>query len=122
MTYPNTVVAQGFSTIRYLSQLAEALAYGVLQYNSPYDVRKLIVHCADRIEHIAQEFLPDSFGSWPEKSGLVRQSLLDDVQWMMEVIALDWVQEALGKSVLARPDAAHLTALAAELGATEAAS
>ncbi|KWW32408.1 MULTISPECIES: hypothetical protein [Cupriavidus] len=115
MTYPDNVVVQAFRTVRHLTQLAEALSDAARYRRISPAVQTQIVHCTDRAEHIAQEFLPDSFGSWPEKTNWVRQSLLRDVEWMIAVIACDGVQEVLANSVLARPHTEELLSFATAL-------
>ncbi len=112
------LIKLGFQTIRYLTQIAEALAYQG-QYNGvTLSVARQIEHCSDRAEHVAQYFVDDLLAS-PASSSTntrwIRRSLLDDVLWMMVVIETDFIKTMLDASAKAQPTMDRLIELANDL-------
>ena len=105
------LVSIAFQTVRHLSQLAEALSYEVLECNNPDAVRRVVVHCTDRAEHVAQEFLPDGSGEWFDNTDFIRRSLLDDVNWMLSAIEHPPAREVLDRTSFGHPKREQLQAL-----------
>lgn len=115
------LVGSAFQTIRYLSQLAEALSLELHRSGSPDSVGqilKVVAHCADRAEHVAQEFVPGGVGEWHEKTDFIRRSLLDDVNWMLSAIEKHPARELLDNAHSAHPEREQLQALAMALEVT----
>lgn len=111
--YNQSLAYHAFFAIRYLSQLAEAFAFQ-LQYGQDLALSRLVGHCADRAEHIAQHFTEVPLSSVQVESShqtWVRDSIADDVAWMVEVLHVDYVVEALRKCGGAQPTLDDLAVL-----------
>lgn len=114
------LIKLGFQTIRYLSQIAEALAYQGQHCGITLSVARQIEHCTDRAEHVAQYFGDDLLGASPDSStnaSWIRKSLQDDVQWMMIVIETDFIKSMLTASHKNQPTMACLVELESQLAA-----
>jgi hypothetical protein len=111
--YSPSLTYYAFFAIRYLSQLAEVLAFR-LQYGQDLALSRLVGHCSDRAEHIAQHFTEVPLSTVRVDSShevWVRDSVADDVAWMVEVLHVDYVVEALNACEGARPTVDDLAVL-----------
>nr|WP_172694680.1 hypothetical protein [Pseudomonas alcaligenes] len=104
-----------FKVIRVLSQLAEAISSEVLDGRSPKQVLKAVKKLSDRAEHIAQEFIPGGYALNPESANTMRDSLLQDIHWVLEIITIDEIRDALTRTSYAHPKTAELSLLASSI-------
>lgn len=109
------LMIDAFKVIRVLSQLAEAISSEVLDGRSPKQALKAVKQLSDRAEHIAQEFIPGGYALNPESANTMRDSLLRDIHWILEIITIDEISDALMQTRRAHPKTAELTALASSI-------
>jgi hypothetical protein len=109
------LMIDAFKVIRVLSQLAEAISSEVLDGRSPKQALKAVKQLSDRAEHIAQEFIPGGYALNPESANTMRDSLLQDIHWVLEIITIDEISDALMQTRRAYPKTAELTVLASSI-------
>lgn len=109
------LMIDAFKVIRVLSQLAEAISSEVLDGRSPKQALKAVKQLSDRAEHIAQEFIPGGYALIPESANTMRDSLLQDIHWVLEIITIDEISDALKKTLRAHPKTSELTQLASSI-------
>lgn len=109
------LMIDAFKVIRVLSQLAEAISSEVLDGRSPKQALKAVKQLSDRAEHIAQEFIPGGYALNPESANTMRDSLLQDIHWVLEIITIDEISDALKRTRRAHPKTSELTQLASSI-------
>ncbi|MFA1791652.1 hypothetical protein [Xanthomonas campestris] len=108
------LVTNAFAVVRYLSQICEALTLQLSRGAGPdnsHFAYVIIVSCADRAEHIAQDFAEDVLGCWSAKSRFIQRQLRTDVEHMLFLLDVPEFHAALMQSRAAFPTRERLQTL-----------
>lgn len=111
-------VTFAFSVVRYLSQISEALALHPGRVKLPddsdtFDNLAVIATCADRAEHIAQDFASEVIGGWSAKRTFIQRQLRADLEYMLFLVDVPYFHAALMQSKAAYPTKEQLQTLLA---------
>ncbi|WP_349809685.1 hypothetical protein ABQY58_025190 (plasmid) [Xanthomonas hortorum pv. hederae] len=112
------LITSAFAVVRYLSQLSEALALHPCRTNRLDEAHAVkifaaIATCADRAEHIAQDFATDVLGGWSAKRSFIQHQLRVDLTFMLHIIDDPYFYVALPQSRAAYPTKERLQTLLA---------
>ncbi|WDK04533.1 hypothetical protein [Xanthomonas campestris] len=110
------LVTSAFAVVRYLSQISEALTLQLSRDAGPNGsdfAYVIIVSCADRAEHIAQDFAEDVLGGWSAKRTFIQRQLRNDLVYMLFLLDVPDFHAALMQSRSAYPTKERLQTLLA---------
>jgi hypothetical protein len=100
-----------FEVIRQLSRTAEAASLVIAERGEQAPFLKIITHCSDRAEHVAQWFIDDDGCSEQTVIGALR----DDLQWLERVLGDETIGARLNAVPRATPTAGSIRDLIAKL-------